>query len=346
MTTLVATIVILGLLIFIHELGHFAVAKWVGIKVHDFSIGFGPKLFAIQGKETVYNMRLIPLGGFVRMAGMDPEEEETSPGDIERGFNSKTVLQRMAVIFAGAFMNFILAMVLLAVAFFAFGLPTVSSDAVIGQVIPDSPAAKAGIKAEDKIVSINGNKVTDWQQMVEEINSQGEQPSNFVILREGEKIEKTITPELNKEENRLMIGIAQQPVLEPQGFFKSISLGVTHTIQLAGLMIAGIAGMFAQPDAADLAGPVGIVNIIGEAAQIGLYPLIQFAAILSINLGILNLLPIPALDGSRLIFLAIEGLRGRPIDPAKENIVHLVGFGFLLLLMVVVTYNDISKLFQ
>lgn len=343
MTTFLATIVILGLLIFIHELGHFSVAKWVGIKVHEFSIGFGPKVFGFSGKETNYNMRLVPLGGFVRMAGMDPEEEEEDP---ERGFNKKPVLHRIAVIFAGAFMNFVLAIFLMALGYFAFGLPTVSNEALIGQVVKGSPAAKAGVEVGDKVTKINGQQVNSWNEMVDSINKQGKNSLELSLLRDGQQKVLNITPEFNKETKRLMIGIAQQQLMERQGLFKSLWLGATHTVEMTGMMIAGIASIFVKPSAADLAGPVGIVNIIGEAAQIGLFPLIQFAAILSINLGILNLLPIPALDGSRIIFLAFEALRGKPIDPAKENFVHLIGFAFLLLLMVVVTYKDITKLFQ
>lgn len=343
MTTFIASVFVFGLLIVFHEFGHFIVAKIVGIKVYEFSLGFGPKLLGVSGGETLYTLRLLPLGGFVRMAGMDPEEE-VDEKDLDRGFNKKTVGQRIAVIFAGPFMNFLLAALLFAVVFSLQGEPVASSGTRIGDINPGYPAQIAGLAAGDKIVAIDGKPVDKWADLVTLINERPEQNISVVVLRDGSELQFALTT-VKSEDGRGLIGIYPAEEYVKVGFLQSISLGIEWTTRFTVAIMDFVSKMIFGQMPADLGGPVRVVSEIGKAAQIGFVILLKLAAILSINLGLFNLFPIPALDGSRILFLFWEKIRRRPVDPVKENFIHLVGFGLLLLLMVIITYNDILKIF-
>jgi len=340
MLTFVASVFVFGILIFFHELGHFTVAKWVGIKVHEFSLGFGPKLLTIPREETSYNLRIFPLGGFVRMAGMDPNEKDEE--DDGRGFNTKTVGQRIAVIFAGPLMNFLLAVLLLSTIFVFQGIPVATT--VISEVIPDFPAAKSGIQAGDRIVAIDGQPVNSWEELSGIISRKPEQEVEVTVLRDG--VEKQFWLFTVRDENNTgKIGIYPEQGLSKGNVFQALALGVDYTARITWMLLDFIAKMITGQTPADVGGPVRVVNEIGKAAQVGFFFLLQLAAFLSINLGLFNLFPIPALDGSRILFLLWEKVRGRPVDPVKENFIHLIGFGLLLLLVVVITYNDILQVF-
>lgn len=336
MATFWASIFVFGILIFFHELGHFAVAKAVGIKVHEFSMGFGPKLFGVTRSDTIYNLRLLPLGGFVRMAGMDPEEEEVEAG---KGFNDKTILQRVAVITAGPLMNFLLAAVLLAFIFMLQGLPTPGT--TIGDILPGQPAEKAGLKPGDIIYSVDGKQVNSKEEITQIISKRTDQSTSIEVVRDEKHIEVTITP-VAGEGGRGMIGIYWLKKLDP---LSALFSGFTYTFKVTVIILQFIGKMIVGQAPADLGGPVRVIWEIDKAVETGIFYLLQLAAFLSINLGLFNLFPIPALDGSRIMFLGFESLRGRPVDPNKENLIHLVGFGFLLLLIVFITYNDILQLF-
>ncbi|BAF59442.1 MAG: RIP metalloprotease RseP [Pelotomaculum sp.] len=343
MLTFMASIFVFGMLIFFHELGHFMLAKLVGIKVREFSLGFGPKIFGMHRGETAYNLRALPLGGFVRMAGMDPNEEEEDV-DEERGFNRKTIGQRAAVIFAGPLMNFLLAVLLLAVIFIFQGLPVPSNSTRVGEVIPGFPAEKAGIVANDRIVAVNGQRVETWEEMVGIINGMPEQKILIDFEREGTLRQVELVTA--RDENGLgKIGVYQANDFVRVGPLRSLALGAEWTGRVTVMILDFISKMLFGQVPADLGGPVRVVSEIGKAAQVGFFFLLQLSAFLSINLGLFNLFPIPALDGSRILFLAWEKIRGRPVDPVKENFIHLVGFGLLLLLMVVITYNDILQIY-
>ena len=338
MTTFWAAIFVFGILIFFHELGHFAVAKAVGIKVYEFSLGFGPKLVGVLRSGTVYNLRLLPLGGFVRMAGMDPEDKEAGEGER---FGDKSVMQRMAVIAAGPLMNFVLAWLLFAIILVALGGDPIADSTSIKDVVPGSPAQQVGLQGGDEIYSIEGQKVAGWQDITSAIHQRPGQATDIVVLRGGQQLEYQVTPQ-TAEEGRGVIGI--YPYRESVNALLAMTMGVKLTGQTVYNIIYFIGQMFTGRVPADLGGPVRIVYEIDRAVETGVLFLLQLAAFLSINLGLFNLFPIPALDGSRLIFLGFEALRGRPVDPARENYIHLVGFGFLLLLVVFITYNDILQL--
>lgn len=333
-----ASILVFGLLIIFHELGHFIAAKRVGIKVHEFSVGFGPKLLSFPRGETAYNLRLFPLGGFVRMAGMDPSEEVE---EEERSYQNKTVGQRAVVIAAGPLMNFLLAALLLMIIFMVHGFPTPTT--TIGKLVSGQPADNAGLKPGDKIVAINDKPVERWEDVTALVNAHPGQPITVIVLRNGEEKRFELVTAVNNE-GKGMIGIYPRQEMRQLGPLAALYRGMEYTVRLSGLILEFIGRMIIGQAPAEIGGPVRIVQEIHTAVRMGFFYLLQLAAFLSINLGLFNLLPIPALDGSRLIFLALEGLRGRPVDPAKENFVHLVGFGLLLLLIMVITYKDILGL--
>lgn len=417
MNTFISIIIIFGLLVFIHELGHLIFAKRAGILCREFAIGFGPKLFSFKRDETVYTIRLLPLGGFVRMAGEDPETIEIKPGfqiglvfsptgkvkdivinnkskhpnakvvtvekiDIEhqliiqgydeddqlhtysvepkadfifdeqrtqiapynRQFSSKSLSQRAIAIFAGPFMNFALAAVILITFALIQGMPV--DKPIVGDVIAEGTALEAGLEKGDLVTAIDGAPLDTWDDLTSVIQRSANQELVFTINRNGENYKVTIVPDERigpNEEKAGYIGIYPPTEFSILG---SLIFGFTQTYEYIMLIVESLGMLVTGQFTLDhLSGPVGIYNYTGQAAAMGIFVLMQWAAILSINLGIINLLPLPALDGGRLIFIGLEAVRGKPIDPQKEGIVHFVGFALLMVLMLVVTWNDINKFF-
>jgi len=332
--SVILSIVMFGLLIFVHELGHFVMGKLYGVRIDEFALGMGPKIAAIRKGETDYTLRLLPLGGFVRMAGME------SDLDDPRGFNKKTVLQRMGIIFAGPLMNFITALLIFIGVFMFIGTPADVN--VIGQVLTGTPADQAGLAGGDRIVAIDGVAVQTWTEVVSKIHDSPERELVLTVSRQGQEFTLPVVPRKDPESGVGLIGIMQSA--QRQGLVSSVALGLENTYGFTKSLLLSIGQMITGRVEAELAGPVGVVQIVGEVTQFGWSSLLTLAGYLSINLGLLNLFPIPALDGSRLAFLSIEGLRGQPLDPEKENFIHFVGFVLLMLLMVLITYQDILRL--
>ena len=346
LVTALASIFVFGLLVVVHELGHFWVARRNGIRILEFSLGMGPKVYGWNKAGTLYAIRALPLGGYVKMAGMDPEEGEEglAPANDPGSFMNKTVLQRISVIFAGPLMNFLLAIVIFVAVFTYIGVPVESDSNVIGAVMQDKPAATAGLQPKDKIVAINGVPTPKWGNLTQMIHGSEGKVLTLTIERDAAKSEVKLTPQFDKQANKYLIGIGADQVFAKKGTFEAAGFGLQRTVDFTKLIITSIFGMITGKIPADVGGPVAIVNAIGQGASQGWANLLGLTGMLSIQLGLLNLFPIPALDGSRIVFLAFEGLRGKPLDPDKENFIHLVGFALLILLMVVITYNDILKL--
>lgn len=316
-------------------------AKLADIQVDEFSIGFGPVLFKIHPPDstTIYSIRLLPLGGYVKMAGMEKNEEHP------RGFNKKPLKDRIVVISAGSVMNFLFAVFLFVFTFSAIGIPIPSNSNIIGEVIPGTPAAKVGLKPGDKIVQVNHVKTGEWEEIALNIHKRAQQKIRLVIERDDRLYTFYVTPQLDPKLQIGQIGIRQTLVWEKQSLFNAVKLGLNRALIFARLILQGLIGMIVgavSPE--EIAGPVGITQMIGEAVQGGFGYLLTFTAILSINLGLINLLPIPALDGSRLAFLCLEGVRGKPLDPEKENFIHLIGFALLMVLILLITYNDLVRI--
>ena len=329
--TAIAAIFVFLMVILFHEFGHFIVAKKVGIKVNEFSIGMGPKVFQKQGGETKYSIRLLPIGGYVSMEGED--ESSNDP----RSFNNVSAPSRIAVVAAGAIMNFILAIIVFSIVSFTVGMQTTT----VEKVMENSPAEQIGIIAGDKIIGINNKKTKNWDSMVHEINTANpDEEMSVTVLRNNEEINYTLIPEVT-DEDIIIIGI--RPAME-KTFLSSIKGGFQKTGFMLKLMFQFIGMLFkGQVGTKELSGPVGVIYTIGEFAKNGFVDLLYLMGFISVNLGFFNLLPLPALDGSRIVFLFIEILRGKPIDPEKEGFVHFIGFVLLIGLMIIVTYQDIIR---
>ena len=357
----------LAILILVHEFGHFIVAKKTGIRVDEFGLGFPPKLFGIKKGETEYTFNLIPFGGFVRIFGENPDEESLRGPDSARSFVNKPKWIQAAVIVAGVGFNFLLAWVLTSVGFMA-GLPMPTDAAPVGASVMNeqliitavennSPAEEVKLQAGDIILSLESGEEgeivdTPSSEIVQNFIVGHDEEEFMLTYKRGEEIKTVaLTPRRGIIGDTPAIGIAMSSVgivsLPPH---RAVWEGGKTTVMLIGAVVVAFAGLVADAfkgtaDFANLAGPVGIVSLVGDATNLGFVYLLGFVAFISINLGVLNLLPIPALDGGRLLFLFIETIKGSPMNPKIINTVHAIGFVLLILLMVVVTYNDIARLF-
>lgn len=332
--TIILALIILGIIIAVHEFGHFIVAKATGVRVEEFSIGLGPVIVGKKWGETYYSLRAIPIGGFNKMSGMESEVKDP------KGFNNKPVSKRAAVIASGSLMNFVLAIVLFVIVFGFVGMPADVN--VVGEVIPGKPAEEAGLQAGDKILAVEEEEVASWVGLTEKIHENPGQELTLKVERDDKVFTVNVVPEKDPERGVGLIGIMNPT--ERVGLFEAVYEGITQAVSILVFIVISIVQMITGQMEAELAGPVGIVSMVGEYAALGLNSILSFTALLSLNIGLLNLLPIPALDGSRLIFLGIEGLRGKKIAAEKENIIHFIGFMLLILLLVFVTYQDIFRL--
>lgn len=342
MSILIA-ILILAILIVVHEWGHFIVARRIGIPVHEFSLGFGYRILSVQRNGVEYSWRAIPLGGYVRMAGEEPGDD-TNP----EGFNNRTPLEKIRVAFAGPAMNFVLAILIFIYSFAVIGIAKPVGDAVIGDVLEGKPAAEAGLKADDRILAVNGKEVMDWEAFVNAVRAEPAGATlDLTVERNGKVNNLTVETFTAEGSEEPMIGVYSKVIFEKQGIGSAIKYGFIQTYEMTILLFQGLGMLFTgEVSSGDLAGPVGITSMVGEAARGGMVYLLAFTAFLSINLGILNLLPIPALDGSRILFSLVEIVRRKPLDPDKEGMIHWFGFLFLMGLLLLVTYNDIIRLIR
>ena len=335
MITLISSLLVFLLVVMLHEFGHFAVAKLSGIKVNEFSIGMGPKIYQKQKGETFYSLRALPVGGYVAMEG----EEDNSHDP--RAFNNVFIVKRMAVVLAGAFMNFVLAFIAFTLIFSIVGY----GSSEIEKVISNSPADKAGIQSGDLIIKINENKVKDIYDINSIISKNQKEEMDFQINREGNILNVKIKPEYSVENQMYLIGITSKL---DHSLLKSISLGANRTLEMSKLILKSIKMMFSGSFKMEyLSGPVGVVQLIGSESSKGFLNFLQILGLISVNLGVFNLLPIPALDGGKFLFLLIEALRGKPIDEKIEQGLSLIGISLLFSLMIYVTiFNDIGRLFN
>lgn len=330
--TAVSFIFVFGLMVVCHELGHFLLAKMNGIIVNEFSVGIGPKIFSWGKGETSYSLRAFPVGGYVKMEG----EDDVS--DNPRGFTNQRPWRRLTVIAAGPVMNFVLAVLLLALVAFSFGFPV----NVVDEVYADGPAERAGLMEGDRILEVDGVPIEIWSQVGETIQLSDGQ-IDMLIERDGAQQYLTVTPEKEDASGRWVIGVIPQM---KKSVVKSIGYGVDQTVFLFKSIFGFLSDLIGGGEVeGEIIGPVGIIGVVGEAARTGFQSLLFVAAYLSINLGIINLLPFPALDGGRLIFIVVELLRGKPVPPEKEGFVHFVGFAILMMLMVLILMKDLRQLF-
>lgn len=418
MKTIITFIIVFGILVLVHEFGHFFFAKRAGILVREFAIGMGPKIFSHQGKDgTAYTLRILPVGGYVRMAGAEEDEVELKPGmmlslvvneenkvvkintskkiqltnsipielldyDLEKElfikgyengdesqevtytvdhdaniiepngvevriapvdvqFQSAKLGQRMLTNFAGPMNNFILAFVLFTIWVFMNGGVTVTDTNMIGEIQSGGAAAAAGLKENDEIVSVDGEKITDWQSLITVIQENPEKELDFEVKRDNKTQTITVTPEADDSDTG-KIGVAAP---KKTGFTDKLLGGFTETINNSTLIFKTLGSLFTNFNLNKLGGPVMMFQMSSEASKAGIETIILLMAMLSVNLGIVNLLPIPALDGGKLVLNIFEGIRGKPLSQEKEMVITLVGVGLIMVLMILVTWNDIQRFF-
>ena len=341
--TLLAFMLVLGVLVLAHEAGHFFTAKAFGVKVNEFGVGYPPRLFALKRGETEYSINLLPLGGFVKLAG------EEDP-DVKDSLASKSHAKRIIILAAGAVINALLPIILFTGAFM---IPhdVASGTIEVVEVSPDSPAEAAGVVAGDIIISFDGEELTNNVELGRVIFLNLGQASEMVIRHaDGTSTSVTVTPRWEPPEGQGAVGLQTRTndvviTKESIPFFNAVGMGFSESLDTLVLFKNSMLGLITGNAEGGIAGPVGIAQITGEVARAGLSPLMEFTALLSLNLAILNILPIPALDGGRIAFVVIEWVRrGKRIDPQTEGKIHFAGFAILIMLVIMVTFNDIMRI--
>ncbi len=355
---------VLSLVVFFHELGHFLVARWCGVRILVFSIGFGPEIIGFNDRYgTRWKISAIPLGGFVKFFGDEnaasvPDHERLAgmdEGERRQSFMFQPVAKRAAIVVAGPLANFVLAVVIFAGVFMLYGKQTMS--ARVDAVQPGSAAAEAGFKPGDLVVAINGHEVDSFSDMQRMVGSSAGEPLAITVDREGSRLVLTATPTLKEVKDNFgnvqrvgILGISRSmapedlkmhPVAPPQ----AVWLAVQETWSVIDRTLSYIGGVIAGREAANqLGGPIRIAQMSGQVASFGFVPLIQLAAVLSVSIGLLNLFPIPLLDGGHLLFYIIEGIRGRPLSERAQEVGFRIGLAIVLMLMIFATFNDIVHL--
>ena len=341
--TLIYMILILGIIVFIHEFGHFIFAKRAGIYVYEFSLGMGPRLFKFKRKndETEYSLRLFPIGGYVQMAGEEIEADKNIPED--KRMQSKSWGQRFMTIIAGIMFNFILAIVV----FFIIGLVNgASQNKPYINLVEDSINSDL-VNVGDRILAVNGKKVIFTDVFVLDVQLNSGKPLNLTVSSDGVKRDVVLNPIQVEKDGKVSykygIGLGDEV---KTGFFASIKYAFVKFVSLMVQMFLVVINLFTgKLGLSSMSGPVGIFNVVGESAQAGFINLVYLVGFISLNVGFMNLLPIPALDGGRILFLIIEKIKGSKVDVKVENTIHTIGFVLLMVLMLVITFNDIIKLF-
>lgn len=421
MQAIIAFLFVFSVIVIIHEFGHYYFAKKAGILVREFAIGMGPKIFQVRKGETVYTLRLLPIGGYVRMAGHDEDEQEIKPGmmitieldkenivqklnfdehliiensvpfqieevdlhrsmtlsgyfvhseekvnltvskqatiiesdgtevvvaPIERQFNSASLWNRIKTNAAGPMNNFILSIIIfIIVGFMQGGVP--SNDPVIGQVSDQSAAHEAGLQTSDKIISIDGVDIHSWDEMTSIVRSSADKTLSMTIQRNGDTKNVSITPKSVEGQNGSKIGQLGVTRTLDNSILSILGYGFTQTITVVVMVLSALGSIFTKGfNLNQLGGPVAIYSLTSQVAKNGLIDLLSFMGMISANLGVMNLLPIPALDGGKLVLNFIEGIRKKPLDPEKEGYLTIAGAIFLFAIMLLVTWNDIMKLFN
>lgn len=351
--SVVAFLVVLGILIFFHEFGHFLVARLFGVGVEKFSLGFGPRLVGWKRGITDYRLSLIPLGGYVKMVGEEPDEA-LPPEMIPLSFTHKHVLKRILVVFAGPFFNVVLAMLIFWVIALSSGVLILKPS--IGSVKEGSPAQAAGFRSGDVVTAIDGVTVETWEAMADRISHSDGRRLEIAVERAEGPVVLTVSPELVRTRNllgedikRYVIGIgtAGETYSRQLDVFQALGESLRQTWGIVELMVMIVAKLVTGGISIDtVGGPIMIAQMAGDQAKAGIVSLFQFIAVISVNLAVINLLPIPVLDGGHLLFFAIEAVKGRPVNLKVREIAQQVGMVILAMLMILVFYNDITRLFS
>ena len=354
MLTLISFIIILGILVLAHELGHFISAIKLGVEVEEFGIGFPPRILSFKRKGIIYSINLIPIGGFVKIKGESGDKAEDP-----NSFSHQKTWKKSIILSAGVAMNFIVAFILLSIGFF-IGLPQAldqqtnlqdvqNKSVMILEIIPDSPADIAGMETGDKVLAVNQQEITNSDSVYEFIQAHEQEEFTFLIQRNKEQFELKVTPQVMNIDEPPIIGVGMLDTgVVSYSFWGSIWQGAKGTVMMTIRIVQAfyqlIIDLFTTGQLSPgLSGPVGVAIITGQVVQLGFVYILNFAAILSLNLAVLNILPFPALDGGRLLFTWIEKIRGRKLSEKIEGMIHNSGFVLLMILIVFITWRDVSK---
>lgn len=363
LVTILVFLLILSVLVLIHEAGHFFVAKFFKIKVEEFGFGLPPRAFGIKRGETVYSINWLPIGGFVKLYGEDEAgagkisltkevKNKTQSKDADRAFYSRPVWQRATVVFAGVFMNFVLAVTIVSILFSVIGVAVAGKDVIVDQVVKGAPAEKSGLKPGDKIIAINNVNITTPDQLVS--YTKGHLGEKLVLKVKDSKL-NTRTVEVTprkvypKDQGPMGVAISQSVTTKKYPIWEAPFVGTKEVLNQSVMIGKGLFTVVFQlvtkgSVPKDVAGPVGIAQLTGTVVEIGLPAVLSFVALLSLNLAIINILPIPALDGGRLFFILIEGVTGRKVSPRIENYAHTIGMAVLLGLIALITIHDLLRI--
>lgn len=364
LTTIIVFIIVLGLLVFVHELGHFVASRIFGVGVEEFGFGYPPRIFGIKKGKTLYSLNWIPIGGFCKIKGViggdqaaDAKKKENFEGDDT--FISKPVWQRFIILAAGVFMNIVLCIFVLSIGYI-IGLPestvdlgarakVTNQEIIVSMVEPNTPAATAEIQAGDAIKTIDDQSFTSVLALNDYNKTKGDQEINLTLLRNNEEINTSLTLQKLEQTGDIGMGVLLSETGTVQyPWYLAFWQGTKKTFLLLVYILQALAVIIQQLFSSgtvdgDVAGPVGIVVLTNQVTQMGFIYILQFTALLSLNLAIFNFLPFPALDGGRVIFLIIEKIRRKPVSEKIEGLVHNLGFAFLILLIILVTFRDVGK---
>lgn len=345
MVTVIAFIFVFSILVFFHEFGHFIAAKTFGVKVYKFAFGMGPKILGFMKNGTEYLICLIPLGGFVKMAGeMGQERVDTRSEEVpeEQRFDKKSFGIRALIVALGPFMNIFTSVIIFSLIFFVNGIPVISNS--IAAVVEDGPADYAGIIPGDKIIAVDSIKTDNPNEIANIINKSSGETLKITVDRAGESIDIFVIPKYDEDYKRGMIGVTFETLIKKINIFNAITKGIITTGSITKLIFSNTLEMITGKVPVEIAGPLGIAQMTGQAAKLGFLNLLYFTAILSIFIGLFNLLPIPVLDGGHIIILAIEKFRGKPLEAEKINFIYLIGISFIIIIFVFATYKDILRI--
>ncbi len=358
--TIIAFILILSVLVLVHELGHYLVAKFFKIKVEEFGFGFPPRVFGKKIGETIYSINLLPIGGFVKLYGEDSAgggslrskklEVESEKPEAGRAFYARPLWQRMAVVVAGVVMNFLLAVILISTLFATHGVPVPTENVLVNNVQENSPAATAGIRVNDEIVILNGEAIETTEEFIKVVDKNLGEQIFLTVLRDGNKINLTLTPRVDAPEGEGPIGVVITNIkIKKYSWLEAPFYGTLEALNFTKLILVGLGTMVSDlvmtgqaPEG--VAGPVGVAQLTGIVVGNGWVATLWFVSILSLNLAVLNILPIPALDGGRLFFQLIELFTRKKVSPRYEGYAHAAGLVILLSLMLLITVFDIGRL--
>ena len=346
MLTIIAFIFVFSILVFFHEFGHFIAAKTFGVRVYKFAFGFGPKIFGFIKNQTEYIICLIPLGGFVKMAGEIGQEEVKDTSEKapeEQRFDKKSLGIRALIISLGPFMNIIVSIIIFSLIFFVNGIPITTNN--VDTVIKNGSADQAGILPGDKIIAINSKKIDNSNEITKIINKSSGEILKLTLDRDGENIDILVTPQYDVNYKKGLIGITFKISIKKINIFYAFLKGLAITGNIIKLIFSNVIEMISGKVPIEIAGPLGIAQMTGEAVKLGFLNLLYFTAILSIFIGLFNLLPIPILDGGYIIILTIEKIRGKPLEIEKINFMYLIGISLMIVIFVIATYKDILRIF-